>query len=374
MARWLSIHASYACRHRGACCGAGWPLPVERAVVPAIAAALSGGRLRTADGTPGWMTPHEAAPGEMAGLLRLLPDGHCVFHQPAAGGSRTCAVHGALGHACLPATCQHFPRVCLVDARGVHVTLSHFCPTAADRLADEAGAVSVVEGPPPVPGRDVPEGLDARDALPPLLAPGVLMDLEGYDAWERHVIGALAGPTPLGRSATDAVAHLVLHATTLRSWRPGRTTLAEAVDALGTSTRLARDVSEDAAPVDLDADLARFDAARAACAPPWTWPSAPDQAAAVDAAWVAPRWEAFDALVRRYLAAHAFASWVPWYADGTRALVQAVARALAVLRVEAIRQTAAAGAPLDRRLLVEAARQADLLLRHYADPAQLARA
>ena len=36
------------------------------------------------------------------------------------------------------------------------------------------------------------EGLDARDALPPLLRPGMLTDLDGYDAWEQRAIGVLA--------------------------------------------------------------------------------------------------------------------------------------------------------------------------------------
>ena len=36
------------------------------------------------------------------------------------------------------------------------------------------------------------EGLDAREALPPLLRPGMLTDLEGYDAWERAAIALLA--------------------------------------------------------------------------------------------------------------------------------------------------------------------------------------
>lgn len=375
MPRWLSAHAPYACRHRGVCCGAGWPLPVERDVVAPIDEALTAGRVRTADGDPRWVTPHAAAPPGLAGVLRLLPDGHCVFHQPPRPGApRACAVHGALGHARLPAACQHFPRVCLIDGRGVHVTLSHACPTAAGLLAADEEALAIVEGPPPVPGRDVPEGLDARDALPPLLAPGVLMDLAGFDAWERHLVQALAGPAPLGRSAADALARLARHAVALRAWRPGTIPLAEAVAALASDLTVDDRAGRRSEPDALDAALARFDAARAACAPPWTWPAAPAEARAVDAAWVAPRWDAFDGLARRFLAAHAFASWVPWTVDGTTALVRSLERALAVFRVEAIRQAATAGAPLDHRLAVDALGQADLLLRHYADPAHLARA
>jgi len=36
------------------------------------------------------------------------------------------------------------------------------------------------------------EGLDASAELPPLLHPQMLMDLEGYGAWERHVVAVFA--------------------------------------------------------------------------------------------------------------------------------------------------------------------------------------
>ena len=48
--RWLSCHVDYACRHSGACCRSGWPLPVETGVVVAIDGAIASGRLRTVDG------------------------------------------------------------------------------------------------------------------------------------------------------------------------------------------------------------------------------------------------------------------------------------------------------------------------------------
>ena len=93
----------------------------------------------------------------MAGTFRLADDA-CVFHVPRQStprrprAARHCAVHATLGHDALPASCQHFPRVCLVDARGVRVALSHFCPTAAAMLVDDARPVTIVRGPPAVPG------------------------------------------------------------------------------------------------------------------------------------------------------------------------------------------------------------------------------
>ncbi|MDP1570140.1 MAG: hypothetical protein Q8L86_09060 [Vicinamibacterales bacterium] len=352
------MHVGYACRHTGACCGAGWPLPVEHGVAPALAAAVSDGCVRPADDTAEWMTPHAAAPDGVAGTLRLLPDGHCVFHQAAPGGGRQCAVHAALGHAHLPAACRHFPRVCLVDGRGVHVTLSHFCPTAAALLVAAEGAVSIVEGPAPVPGRDVPEGLDARDAWPPLLTPAVLMDLEGYDAWERHMVETIAGARMRGRSAAGAVARLAADARVLQAWRPGGQPLAEAVAMLA-------DRGDDRDEDRLDA-RGLFDEARASCRAPWTWDAAPADLAALDARFVAPGWDGVDDVVRRYLAAHAFASWEAYQAGGGLAVVRAVARALAVVRIEAARAAGLAGTEIDRAMITATIRRADLLLRHYA--------
>ncbi|MEZ5288117.1 MAG: hypothetical protein R2712_25640 [Vicinamibacterales bacterium] len=46
---------------------------------------------------------------------------------------------------------MHFPFVCAIDPRGVHVTLSHYCPTAARMLFDETAAPTVVEGRPSPP-------------------------------------------------------------------------------------------------------------------------------------------------------------------------------------------------------------------------------
>lgn len=163
---WLNFHLPYACRHSGACCKAGWPIPVE----PARAAFLGRGH-----------------------TLPRRGDGTCVFHN----GCCTVYEHR-------PMSCVHFPYVCLIDPRGVHVTLSHYCPTAASLLFDHRGPIEIVEGPPPVPGLEIPEGLDARESLPPLRearpktqAPGPsLMSWDEFSAWEREeiqAVGALAG-------------------------------------------------------------------------------------------------------------------------------------------------------------------------------------
>ena len=133
---WLNFHLPYACRHSGACCTAGWPIPVEpeRAVL-----------IKQGD----WLAE--------GGTLPRDGNGACVFH---SGG---CSIYEHR-----PLSCVHFPYVCMIDPRGVHVTLSHYCPTAAALLFEHEGPIEVVEGPSPVPLLEIPEGLDARESLPPV--------------------------------------------------------------------------------------------------------------------------------------------------------------------------------------------------------------
>ena len=203
-------------------------VPALRRVLPIRVAAAGGGRRRGGDrrgrvARPAADRGRRGATGSTSRRARRRrrpgpcgrSGGGCVFHTPvatrhgaAAGGRCTCAVHTALGHAALPASCQHFPRVCLIDDRGVRVSLSHYCPTAAAMIVDDDRPVTIVDGPPAVPGRAVPEGLDVRGQLPPRLTERVLTDLDGLTAWERHVVAALAGPASVRtrRSARGAVA------------------------------------------------------------------------------------------------------------------------------------------------------------------------
>jgi Fe-S-cluster containining protein len=161
---WLNFHLPYRCRHSGACCTAGWPIPVEpeRAVM-----------IRKGD----WLAE--------GGVLPTTPAGECVFHQDG------CSVYEHR-----PLSCVHFPYVCMIDPRGVHVTLSHYCPTAAQMLFEHEGAIEVVEGPSPVPLLEIPEGLDARESLPPLRGTfpnPVLMSWEEFSRWERDELKTIPG-------------------------------------------------------------------------------------------------------------------------------------------------------------------------------------
>ena len=381
---WLSCHVRYACRHAGACCRAGWPLPVDARVVPVIDAAVAQGVVRTMDGAPVWLRESVDAPDGVAGTFRLV-SGACVFHVPRAHGAdaaRHCGVHAALGHTVLPASCRHFPRVCLVDGRGVRVSLSHYCPTAASMLFDHEGPVEIVSGPAAVAGAVVPEGLDVRDELPPRLTSSVLMDLDALTAWEQLVVHTLAGPDAPRGTAAGALALLRVYAERLVMWTPGSVPLADAIGALrtGDTARAAAcgpgvtyQQGSDGGPYRLERQRRSMRVVAQACRAPWTWPAAPADVDDLDRALVAPAWPACSTMVRRYLAAKAFGAWVTYQADAARGLVRWLQLVHDVLRVEAARASGEAGRPLDGDLLLTAVRQSDLLLAHYADSLIVAR-
>src|SRR5215471_11691864 len=176
----LDYHAPYQCRHAGACCRAGWPIPFEDGTV----AARSAG-------------------------------GACTFLDETA---RRCSIHRAHGLQALPLTCRMFPRIVLHDARGTFVSLSHFCPTAASLLFDARGDAAIVEAPPALGNVGALDGLDARGEWPPLLRPGVLMDPGSYGAWERCAVTALTrGASP----PRQALAELASITTAIAAWTPG---------------------------------------------------------------------------------------------------------------------------------------------------------
>jgi hypothetical protein len=296
---WLSMHVPYACRHSGACCSSGWPIPIERARLTAVSS------LR-ADRT--WLLPVTNAPADVAGILAVSEGGRCVFHRDG------CEIQHAFGHQAIPAACQHFPRDVLIDPRGIFVTLSHYCPTAADLLFTHAGPVEIVQGPAAIPAGE-PEGLDARDVLPPLLTEGVLMDYDGYSAWESHVVAVLTR----GRGAAeDALAQLEADLAAVQAWRPGRVSLSDAVRAL-------------AGPASgRESDGREADAER---------------------------------VIRRYLAARAFASWLAYRPEGVAMVLRGLRLVLGSVRNH-----------MRRMALKEAIRQTDLQVLHLQPRDEVARA
>jgi Fe-S-cluster containining protein len=353
--RSLSIHADYRCRHSGACCNADWDVPVELPVYRSLDDAQKSGRLHVAPQSsaldPFVVEPD--LPDDAAAMLERNQHGECVFFERE---SRLCVVHRDLGHEALPATCRHFPRLAVRDRRGTFVGLSHYCPTAAEMLFRDDVRLTIVAAPGAFPPADY-EGLSvAADDLPPLLRPGVVMDLEAYTRWEEHMVRRCAdAATP-----ESALATLERDARRMRAWTPDGPAMRDLVDALPA----AMDDAPTAAS--LDACLAAF--AQTMAAVPDDLRPAPDEQGLEPAfeEFVLPAWRAWSTPLRQYLAAKAFASWTAYQGRGLLSIVRGLEVALALVRVEAARACRDAGRPLDRERLLAAIRQADFILNHLA--------
>ena len=361
--RSLSIHADYRCRHSGVCCTMDWDVPMELPVYRSLQEAVSTGRLKTSAAAAGLepFVPDPDLPEDAAAIFQRTDAGACVFFEP---DSRLCMVHRDLGEDALATTCRTFPRLSVQDTRGTFVTLSHFCPTAASLLFRDDVPLEIVESPPAFPPADY-DGLTAtRDDLPPLLRPNVLMDVDGYSAWERHMVAVCAAAA----DAESALATMALDAASLRSWRGGGGELVAAV------ARLPQEIVHGAPHASLEISLTAYREAMQ-CVSQEMRPE-PDEAGLAEAfaAYVVPEWHRFAAPLRRYVAAKAFASWTAYQGCGVATIVRGLEAALAIVRVEAARQCRDARAPLDADLLKEAFRHADFILNHLAVGEELAAA
>jgi Fe-S-cluster containining protein len=360
----LSIHADYRCRHSGACCSADWDVPVELPVYKSLAEAVARGVLQT----------HAAArhvapfvvepdlPDDAAAMLERTETGECVFLER---DTKLCIVHRDMGEAALPATCRYFPRLAVQDSRGTFITLSHFCPTAASMLFRDDCPITIVSGPPAFPPADYEGLIVTGDDLPPLLSPNMLMDRVGYSAWEQHMVARCA---ERGVSPEAVLATLERDARLLRAWKPGGLTLVDAIRGLPSHSELGRSAST------LEQSLTLYDDALQAV--PDDLRPQPDQSG-LDAAFadlVSPVWPTFSTPLNRYLAAKAFASWTAYQGRGVMTIVRGLEAALAVVRLEAARQSRNADRVLDVELLRDAFRSADFLLNHLAVGEDLAAA
>ena len=362
----LSIHADYRCRHSGACCTADWDVPVELPVYRTLKDAVDAGRLQ----------PHAAArhldpfivepdlPEDAAAILERTETGSCVFLDSQ---TKLCIVHRDAGEPALPATCRYFPRLAVRDGRGTFITLSHFCPTAASMLFRDGCPLTIASGPPAFPAGDYEGLVVTSDDLPPLLTPTTLMDPAGYSAWERHMVMRCAETR---RSPEEVVATLARDARLLRTWKPGRQTLAAAVGGLPPEPEQAASTETDT----FDRGLVLY--AQVVEAIPDDLRPGPDEHGldAAFARFVRPAWSGFFVPLNRYVAAKAFASWTAYQGRGVLSIVRGLEAALAVVRVEAARQCRHAGRRLDADLLREAFRSADFILNHLAVGEDLAAA
>ncbi len=344
----LNVHARYACRHSGACCTAGWSIPVE----PAKQALLGAE----------WLTPSS--------------DGACPQLDRDA---HRCRVHRDHGEAALPESCRHFPRRSLLDPRGTFVSLSHFCPTAASLLVETDGPLSIVDGPAAFPQDRVYDGLDARHGWPPLLRPDVLFDYESFSMWERFLVAALGSSAGDVSSTLTRIAGI---AERLRAWSVEHGPLrAWTVAALASQIDGMRGRTQSLVTVGLQDSLEQqyrallgpeaFVSVCATVPEALTHPTVPDHLDEADAAWVAPHWSDHAGLVRRFLASKAFASWTPYQSRGIRTHVAELFVAAGVLRIECARICANQSVALSQETLLDAIRMTDWLLVHLADRERL---
>jgi hypothetical protein len=360
----LSIHADYRCQHSGVCCTADWDVPVELPIYRNLDEAMKRGRLgavgRPADNDPVLVTGGEL-PDDAAAMVSRTARGDCVFYHRPSG---LCVVHRDLGAASLPYTCRDFPRLAVRDARGTFISLTHYCPTAAASLFRDDVPLEIVAAPAAFPPAEY-EGLAiTENDWPPLLRPKMLMDLEGYSAWERHMVARCADRSA---SPETVIATLERDARALRQFTPGDgASLADAVASLPAGL-----IPAPAHP-SLDASLAMFGDVLRAIPDDMRPPPDEDALPEVYVSAVAPEWTKWHTPLRRYLAAKAFANWTAYQGRGVLSIVRGLDGALALVRVEASRLCRDTGRMLHEDLLRDAIRHADFLLNHLAVADQLA--
>ena len=362
----LSIHADYRCRHSGACCTAGWDVPVELPLYKTLDDALSAGSVAPAacpDDSTAVLIVDDQLPDEAAAMVARTATGDCVFYHRHSG---LCVIHRDLGEPMLPATCRHFPRLAVRDARGTFISLTHYCPTAAGSLFRDDVRIEIVEDPPAFPDADYEGLVVTPDDWPPLLRPDCLADARSYTAWERHMVARCADES---LSPESVIATLERDARIVRSVSPA--TSAAIVNAI---EQLPADRVSAPVPEALDGSLLHYDEVRKAVPDEWRPESDIRDLAESYRRHVAGTWTGFDAPLRRYLAAKAFASWTAYQGRGFLTIVRGVEAALALVRVEAARRCRDANCPLNGNLLREAFRQADFALNHLAAGDELAEA
>ena len=299
MPKCLSFHAAYGCRRSGACCSAGWTIPFDAAELS------SARRLPLIHGTID-------DTGAVA-IARQRAGGRCTFLEGHSPADHACELHRVGGHAALPLPCRMFPRQVLHDGRGTFISLSHFCPTAAGMLFEDDGPAAIVDAAAGLTGDGTLDGLDARSAWPPVLRPGILMDLEAFALWEECGVELL---TRRGVNPYDALRALSDATSVIDAWAP-------------------------------DSDVALIEAVRNAFA------------------GVAPRTSAlrpFDPAVKRWLAARLFGSWIAYQGSALATVVRYLHACHDVFVVELARD----------RNPREAIRRSDRLIVHESSSQQLA--
>ena len=348
--------AGYRCGHSGSCCRAGWPIPVEAAPLRVLTEAGLRPVTVAHDGT--------GAVG-YAAILGRTPEHACVAHDPTHSNGG-CSLERALGPKGLPYSCRQFPRVLLGDGRGWHVSLSAWCGTAAALLA--SGGVAGVDflsyDHISADERVHVEGLDARDAWPPFLRPGVLAGLEAYDAWERRILLEWLAPGAAGRALVhDALADALRWTEWVRNWRAADGSLEARVARPWLRRPPHRPGQAATNPADVLRELRAL--------VPETWRPTDWPAGLTDASFVGvpvTEREAHAALAR-YLGTRLLGSWVAYQGQGVRSVLASLCSSLALV---SLALTAHPGPTVSLGQLRTALRAADWLQLHLLDRDQWA--
>ncbi|SEL43548.1 lysine-N-methylase [Stigmatella aurantiaca] len=216
--RFMTRFRCIAERCEDTCCG-GLRVGVSEASVERIHATLR--EAGTAEPAGGFSIAFpEGGPAERT-LLRMRPDGHCVFFD----AERRCSLHRAHGEAVLPDICSTFPRTLWKHGDRLEVSGSLACPEVVRLLLLAEDAVEPVPVPPglvarpeaarPTPGLPgdlyVLHAEAVRDALRErLLAPGAPLSsrLSGLAHWAFQLDERFRGPAPLPDGEAEAGALL----------------------------------------------------------------------------------------------------------------------------------------------------------------------
>ncbi len=393
----LRFQSDYTCDNCGDCCSTAWKIPLERIPLNLIRRAFKKGDLTPPDSrspqNEDWMENIQGATGEIERYLTIKNGRDCCFLK--RDGKTACAIQSQAGVEAMPTICRLFPRMCVLQPLGVFLTLSHYCPTVAEMLfrddMTDGSDLEIVHNPPAFPRTAGYGGLDARNHLPPLLRPNVMMTWEAAGMWERHTLKTMAR-----RDYTPEEA-LTLLMTTAEKAR-----LANGADASGNgpfAEILEKDERND--PETLKSQIASLPSglphARQLYDRLLTLgdPEIPGMESVLETyraryasggvaaaterftteydRFVKPRWREFETPLRRYLSTKLFANYHLYQGDGLRSGLFAVAGALAALRVHTAILCAREESELDREIITLAFRYTDLLLIHSLPRGRLAR-
>lgn len=392
----LGFQSDFVCRNCGDCCST-WDIPLEKTPLNSIRRALRKGQIARLDGgdpqSEDWLVHKHGETKGTGRFLSIKKGKECCFLE--RGEETSCVLQRQIGVEAMPATCRLFPRMCVLQPRGVFLTLSHYCPSAAEMPfredLEEGRDLEIVRNPPAYPRKAGYGGLDARNHKPPLLRPNVLMSWEASGLWERHTVQTMARRD---YSPEEALILLVTSAEKARQFSgagtPGTDALGEIfekdrradpatvksqIGGLPSGLPRAKRIYDRLLSLDdsenpgmekfLEAYRARYASGGAAVAA--------ERFAGDYDRLVRPAWRKFETPIRRYLAAKLFANYYVYQSDGLRSGLFAVAAALASLRVHAALLCARKDRELDRESLVETFRQTDLLLVHRLPRNRLAR-